>query len=214
MTQFKPQLRKLERHLQWMAIPNIAILIVTLQALGSLLVMSNPAWRYQLALDPQRVMMGEYYRLVTYLALPLSTHPLWMIFVLWFLYFVLNTIENQWGAFKTTLYVLISMLATIAYCLTTGYVVDQVGHFESTLFLAAACLFPNMEILLFFVVPVKLKWLAMVTGGLVLWEFFGSGWHGRGYLLVIYANFLVFFAPALLERLRLAVRRANYRRKL
>src|SRR6478672_8738163 len=97
-------LRGLERRFQWIAIPNIAIIFVTLQALGSLMVMSNPIWLTRLALTPDLVRAGEYWRLVTFLALPLSLSPIWVLFALWFIYFILNMIENEWGAFKTTLY--------------------------------------------------------------------------------------------------------------
>src|SRR5205823_2070717 len=140
-------------------IPGIGILFITLQALGFLLVASDPIWMLRLALDPDAVLRGhEYWRLITFLALPLSMSPLWVIFVLWFLYFIFSSIETEWGSFKTTFYVLVSVVVTIAFSFAFNYPVTQVSHFESTLFLAAASLFPEMEILLFFVVPVKMKW--------------------------------------------------------
>src|SRR4051812_4443701 len=92
-------LRQLERRLQWLAIPNIAVLFVTLQALGFLMVMVDPIWGLRLALIPAAVTQnGEVWRLVTFLALPLSDSPIWVIFTLWFLYFVIGMIEAQWGA--------------------------------------------------------------------------------------------------------------------
>jgi hypothetical protein len=205
-------LRKLERRLQWIAIPNIAILFVTLQALGFLLVLSDPLWVTRLALIPGAVRMGEYWRLVTFLSLPLSTSPLFVIFVLWFLYFILNLIENEWGSFKTTLYTLVSILVTIAYSFAFDYPVFNVQHFQSSLFLAAAALFPEMEVSLFLFFPVKIKWLAWLTGAMVLWEFFQGGWMDRFFLVAIYSNYLIFFGPAVLERVRLRIRRRKFQR--
>jgi hypothetical protein len=101
MAQSPRWLDRLERVLGWLAIPNIAVIFVTLQALGFLMLSSDPIWLTRLALVPEMVSAGEYWRLVTFLALPVSMSLLWVIFSLWFLYFILNMIENEWGAFKT-----------------------------------------------------------------------------------------------------------------
>jgi hypothetical protein len=90
MAQSPRWLDRLERVLGWLAIPNIAVIFVTLQALGFLMLSSDPIWLTRLALVPEMVSAGEYWRLVTFLALPVSMSLLWVIFSLWFLYFILN----------------------------------------------------------------------------------------------------------------------------
>jgi membrane associated rhomboid family serine protease len=205
-------LSKLERRFQWIAIPNIAILFVTLQALGTFMVLSDPVWATRLALIPSAVRAGEFWRLVTFLALPLSLSPIWVLFALWFLYYILNTIENEWGEFKTTLYTLVSILVTIAFSFAFDYPVTSVQHFQSSLFLAAAALFPETEVSLFLIVPVKIKWLAWFTGALVLLEFIRGDWMDRLFLISIYSNFLIFFGPAVLSRLRQHWRRKRFQR--
>src|SRR4051812_30564119 len=204
-------LRNLERYLGWLAIPNLGVLFVTLQALGFLMVMSDPIWTARLALIPEAVTQGhEYWRLITFLALPLSTSPIWVIFTLWFLYFVIGMIESQWGAFKTTLYVLTSVLVTIAFSFATGYPVLDVSKFESSLFLAAAALFPEMTVSLFLAVPVKIKWLAWFTLALLALDFLRAGWMERFFTLAILSNYLVFFGPSLLGSARQWWRRREY----
>lgn len=210
----KNWLAQAERHFSWLAIPNIALIIITLQALGFLFVMMDPIWVSRLALVPELVKQGELWRLVTFLALPLSTSPFWVIFTLLFLYFVLNSIETVWGAFKTTLYVLTSFLITILFSFAFDYPVTQIRDFESTLFLASAALFPEMEIQLYFFIPVKMKWLAWLTLGFTAVTFIQNDWLGRFYLLAIYSNYLIFFGPALLERIRLWVRRRNFKKDM
>src|SRR3990167_3727038 len=79
-------LERCERRLRWIAIPNIASFLVGLQGIGLVLVLADPRWWSQLALVPQLVLEGEVWRLLTFLALPLSSSPLWMLFVLWFLF--------------------------------------------------------------------------------------------------------------------------------
>ena len=186
-------LEKLERWMPWLAIPHIAFFLVGLQVLGWLLVMSDPnAWGV-LVLDPQLVMRGEVWRLGSFLALPLSTSLLWTAFVLYFLYFIVNGIESEWGAFKTTVYVVTSVLLTIVFSFVFQVPITSVQHFESTLFLAAAAIAPDYEILLFFVLPVKLKWLAWLTVAFILWQFFLGSWLTKVYLVALYANYLLFF---------------------
>jgi membrane associated rhomboid family serine protease len=206
-------LRKLERRFQWIAIPNIAVIFVTLQALGTLMVMSNPLWESQLALIPEAVRMGQFWRLITFLALPISVGNLiWVIFALWFLYFVLNMIESEWGAFKTTLYTLVSILVTIAFSFAFDYPVTSIEHFQYSLFFAAAALFPDTEVSLFLIIPVKIKWLAWLTGAFVLFGFVRGDWLDRLFLISIYSNFLIFFGPAVLSRLKQHWRRKRFER--
>ena len=207
-------LRFVQRYLGWIAIPNIAILIVTLQALGFLLVSSDPIWIDRLALDPIRFQAGEYWRAITFLSLPISLSPIWVLFVLWFIYFILNGIESIWGSFKTTFYVLISVLFTVGVSLILGTPVTQVTDFESTLFLAAAALMPDMEVRLFFVLPVKMKWLGWLTLAFLFVRFLGADMNGRIYLLAIYFNYFLFFGPALYERMKYRIRRENFKRRM
>lgn len=207
-------LRQLERRFQWIAIPNIAVLFVTLQALGFLMVMADPAWGLRLALIPGMVQAGEYWRLITFLSLPISMSPIWVIFVLWFIYFILNMIEAEWGAFKTTLYTLVSILVTIAFSFAFDYPVLSVQHFESSLFFAAAALFPETEVSLFMIFPVKIKWLALLTGFFVLLEFIQGNWMDRLFLVSIYSNFLIFFGPAVLGRIKQYLRKRRFQRGL
>jgi membrane associated rhomboid family serine protease len=204
----------LEKALGWIAIPHIAIIFVTLQALGFLLVSQDPIWITRLALVPQAVAAGEYWRLVTFLALPLSLSPIWVIFSLWFLYFILNTIEQEWGAFKTTLYVLTSIVVTIAFSFAFDYPVTNVSKFESTLFLAAAALFPEMQVSLFMIVPVKIKWLAWLAMAMIGLEFVRSDWLDRFFIIAIFSNYLLFFGPAVLARIRQTIRKREFQRKM
>jgi membrane associated rhomboid family serine protease len=206
-------MRFLERKLSWLAIPNLAIILVTLQGLGFVFVMMDPIWVLRLSLDPNLVLAGEYWRLITFLALPLSLSPIFVIFALWFLYFIVDTIENEWGAFKTTFYVLISYLLMIAFSFAFQYPITQISGFQSTLFLASAALFPEMEVQLFLLIPVKMKWLAWLTMALVLFNFFMGSWVDRAYLVSIYSNYLIFFGPALLYRIKQVQRKYQFRSK-
>ncbi len=206
-------LRMLERCLPWLAVPNIANYIVGLQFIGFVLVFSDFSWMGKLALIPELVFQGEIWRLITFLALPVSLSPLWIFFVLWFLYFIVDGIEGAWGAFRTTFYILVSVFLTICFSLIFMVPITYVGDLESTLFLAAAALNPEYEILLFFVLPVKIAWLGWLTAAFILWRFVTGSWLERLYLLAIYSNYLLFFAPYHYWQLKQRYRRWNFRRQ-
>jgi hypothetical protein len=83
-----------------------------------------------------------------------------------------------------------------------------VPQLQSTLFLAAATIAPEYQILLFFILPVKMKWLAWLAVAYIVWSLIVGSWIARLYLLVMYANYLLFFGPYFARRLK-----AFYRRK-
>src|SRR5271154_5723920 len=93
---------RLDRLLPGFGIPNLALYLLGAQAAGFLLILAEPRAMGLLILDPYLVLRGEVWRLVTFLALPLSFSPLWMVFVLYFLYFIINALEEEWGEFRAT----------------------------------------------------------------------------------------------------------------
>jgi membrane associated rhomboid family serine protease len=204
-------LEKLERLVPGLAVPNLALYLVGAQVLGFVLVLFEPkSWEF-LPLVPALVLHGEVWRLVSFLAVPLSMSPIWMVFVLYFLYFIVNGIENEWGSFKTTVYVLVCILLTVAFSFATGWTITTPAHLESTLFFAAATIAPEYQILLFFILPVKLKWVAWISLAYVAWAFAVGGWLERLYLTAIYANYLLFFGPYLAWQVKQWERRRQFK---
>lgn len=207
-------LQEVERHLGWLAVPNIASFLVGLQFIGFVLAYADPSWPWRLALIPELVLQGELWRLVTFLAVPVSRSPFWILFVLWFLYFIVENIEAAWGEFKTTFYILISILLTIGFSLAFMVPIAYVGDLHSTLFLAAAALNPEFQILLFFMIPVKIKWLAWLTGAFILWRFVSGSCVDKLFLLAIYSNYLVFFGPYHYAQIKQIHRRWKFKQQM
>jgi membrane associated rhomboid family serine protease len=204
-------LTALIRRLDWLAIPNLALYFVVVQALGFLFCTAYPQGPGLLALFPGRVLDGELWRLVSFVAMPLSFHPLWVLFALSFLYFVLQALEQEWGEAKTTLYVLISLGITVAFSFLFAYPVTGISDFSTTLFLAAAALFPNYEIRIYFFIPVKMKILGWLALAFLLLRLIQGDWLDRAFLLAIYSNYLLFFGPSWLARVRDWKRRRDFR---
>ena len=218
MLQAPRWLDKAERKFGWLTIPNLGVLIVALQAMGFIILWfkagSDPfaaaSMVQKLVLDPQAVLAGEVWRIFTFLCIPLS-QDLWMIFVLWFLYFVLGSLGHAWGEFKLTLYFLISWLSTVIASLLFSVPVDSFLFIETTFFFALATLVPDYEILIFFVLPVKIKWVALFSATLmILVPLLVGDWEYRLYVLVASLNYLLFFGPGFYQRIRMEMHRRKH----
>lgn len=206
-------LKYLERKMPWLALPRLAVVFITLQALGFILMLNDSAWIGRMALIPELVKAGEFWRLMTFLAVPVSDSPIWFLFSLWFLYYIFDVLESEWGAFKTTFYTFTSILLTIAFSMTFNYPVFQITDFTSTLFLAAAAINPEQEMRLYMILPVKMKWLAYLTLAYLLYRMFQGAWLDRFFLLTIYSNTLIFFGPAILYQVHLWQRRRKWKNR-
>jgi hypothetical protein len=201
---------RLERLMPGLGIPNLALYLCGAQVVGFFLVLANPPALSLLILDPYSVLHGELWRLITFLAIPLTPDWFWFVFAAWFLYFIVNIIEQEWGEFHTTLYVLMAVLLTIAFSFAFNWQIWSIIELQSTLFLAAATIAPEYQILLFFILPVKMKWLAWVSVAFIIWSLIFNSWLGRLYLLVMYANYLLFFGPYFIGRLHAFYRRRKF----
>lgn len=204
-------LNTLSRKMRWLAIPNIAMAFIAFQATGFLLSSARPGIRQQMALVPNLFFEGEVWRILSFLAQPVSLSILGFLFSMLFSYYILNSIENIWGSFKTTFYVLSSILLTVIFSLLFDYPILSVSGFVSTWFLAAATLFPENEIHLYFFFPIKLKYLGWLALAFILWQFLIGSWLDRFYLLTVYANYLLFFGPSLKFQLMQWQRRRRFR---
>jgi hypothetical protein len=204
----------LDRWMPGFGIPNLALYLVGAQACGFLLLLANPQAIFLLGLDPSLVLKGEVWRLVTFLAVPLTSNLLWMAITLNFMYFIINGIEEEWGEFRTTLYVLVAVLFTIAFSFVFQKRIVSTAELGSTLFLAAATIAPESQILLWFVLPVKMKWLAWLSVAYIVFVLIFGTMLSRLYLLTMYANYLLFFGPYFTGRLKAVYRRKKFQQEV
>ncbi len=119
-----------------------------------------------LTLNVALVLRGQIWRLVTWLIVPTSGSMLGILITLYFYYMIGTALENRWGARRFLIYYVIGAVANIigafvAYALTGfGYATNS--YLYLSLFLAFAALYPDMQFMLFFILPVKAKWLAAI----------------------------------------------------
>lgn len=207
-------LAKMEYRYGRRAPKNLILLVVGGQIAAWLAIMLFYGGLYEkLLLDRAGLMHLELWRLVTFVFCPsLTTNPLLFALEVYFLYWVGSSLERAWGAFTFDAYFLIGVAGAWVACLITGW-----GSFSSiyySLFFAFALLFPDAQVLLFFLLPVKVKWLGWVAGAvyvvnlaLLLLAFQFSQALSQ---VVGLAGFLVFFGPDIFRRLKT---RADARRR-
>jgi membrane associated rhomboid family serine protease len=194
-------LARLERRFGKLAIHNLTTFIVGGMAVVYVLSMARPDFRWMLALDMSMVRRGEVWRLVTYLFLPTNSSLMWAVFALYWVWMIGSTLESEWGAFRFNVYYLLGMVGTT---LAAVFAHGAVGNFylNLTMIFAFATLMPDYEILLFFVLPVRMKWLAWLSLAYLAVDFVSSGWSVRAAIIASMLNYLVFFGGFLLGLLR------------
>ena len=166
---------------------------------------------YFLAFDVAAIRMGQLWRLVTFIIYPPSTGIIFVAFALYFYWMVGTSMEKHWGSSKFTLFYLCGMLGTMLAGLITGYATNS--YINLSLFFAFAITFPNFKILLFLILPVKVKWLALVNCFLYLFMLINNNWPGRIALLLSLLNIFIFLRDPIKQILYDAYRRVQWQRK-
>ena len=193
---------RLESRLGRFAIPGLVQLLAGLQLLTLVLIyLSNDEGREAfirfLELDPERFLRGEVWRAFSHIFLLRAFSPLWALIGAMFLMWLGRGLDEAWGAFRVNLYVIGGLIALTAGALLFGYSGGGLWLFQTLLF-AFAVFYPNEEIMLFFVIPIKVKWLAILGAATLAFAVLGSPalfWQA----LFANLNFLVAFGPAFLK---------------
>ena len=162
-----------------------------------------------LAFSRAGIMAGQVWRVISFVFIPINSSPLFIVFALYFYWMIGGALENEWGVARFNLFYLTGIVGTIVAGLITGFATNH--YLNLSLFFAFAILFPNVELRLFFILPVKVKWLAYVNAAYFAWQLIVSTWPMRAALLVSVANIALFFWPDFYNRIKNARRRREWR---
>lgn len=185
-------LYKLERKFGHIYIPNLIKIIMIGQAAIYFLDLLAPVTQLQsrLFLYWPYVMQGQVWRLITFIFVPEAGSPLSLLITVYLYYLIGTTLAREWGDFQFNVYYLIGVLGAIASAAITGY--GTTYYINLSMYFAFAILYPNYELLVFFVLPVKMKYLAWFSGALCLINFIFNS-SVRVSILFSLLNFLLFF---------------------
>ncbi|MCL2724688.1 MAG: rhomboid family intramembrane serine protease [Polyangiaceae bacterium] len=194
-------LARLERtFLGRLAIEHLTWILVVGMGAAFILIYRRPEAAEVLQLDPSLV-TRQPWRLVTYLFLPPSMSMLWVIFALYFFWITGSALEQTWGAFKFNVFYFIGALGTTIAAFLGGH---AVGNFwlNTTVYFAFATLYPDFMISLFFIIPIRIKWLALVSAALIALSAIQGDNATRLAIAVAFANYFLFFGGHLLALAR------------
>ncbi len=195
-------MNKLERRFGGWAIEKLSLYIIIGQVLAWGLFLANENVYSQMVYIPQRVLEGEVWRLFSFILIPPLRHPLLML-IAWYIFYMFgSSLERVWGAFYYNLYILIGAMAVVlSGFLFPGMPIGN-GFLGLSVFLAFAYLFPDFEILLMFILPVKMKWIGLIGAAAVAIQIILGTWPIKVFALASVANFMIFFGRDIFRRTR------------
>ena len=200
-------MNKLGRRLEPFAVPNLTLYLVigqTFAYLATMLGLIDPrVW----VLVPALVLDGEPWRLVTFVFMPPGGHWVFIAFALYFIYFTGNALEDQWGTLRYNLFLLCGYVLTVGGAFLAPEYMARNYFIAGSIFLAFAYLNPDFQIQLFLILPVKVKWLALLTWAYYGYVFFTGTWGVRIGVLAAVGNFFLFFGRQMVNDLRSGQRR-------
>jgi len=206
-------MNKLNRKFSRFGISNLMIYITVTMLLVYVMqtFLKFPIGRY-IALTRDALFQGEVWRLITFVFQPpAAASPVFLILSLYFFYFVGTSLEDAWGTSRFTLYYLFGVAGAIIAALISGRA-DNI-YLNLSLFFAFAHLFPDHRILLFFIIPIKVKYLAYVDWIFFLVGFIFGDMVSRLAIVFSVLNYLLFFGPDIFSKIKDKLRYSKKRRE-
>ncbi|MDR2649412.1 MAG: hypothetical protein LBB94_06810 [Clostridiales bacterium] len=161
--------------------------------------------------DRAAIAQGQIWRLLGFVFLPSGGVLLFVFLAMYFTWLIGSALENEWGSFKFNIFFLTGVIGTMLGGLITNYATNY--YLTLSMFLAFASIFPDFEILLFFVIPIKIKYLALLDALLLIYSLVTESWGGRLSILISILNLLLYFGPQAAQQVRLWYRRSLWKRK-
>jgi hypothetical protein len=206
-------LDKLERKYGKYAINNLMLYVVSLYIIGFILIYLNILSHMDLRLIPAAVYAGQYWRIITFLFIPPTGNIFFFAFVLYFYYIIGNSLEASWGTLKFNLYYIIGVIGTLLAAFLTNMAMDTT-YINLSLFLAFAAIFPEFEVRLMFVLPIKIKYLAWLQWGFFVFLMLTGSNADRVMLIVAVLNYFLFFGNTLVRGQKAYTRKQQYKKKM
>ena len=201
------------------AISNLTLVLIMCYVAGYILTWLAPAVMSYLTLDAYAILHGQVWRLVTWLIAPPSSFGIFTIIMLYFYWSLGTQLERVWGVWRYNVYIFTGILLTIVGSFVTigiyyllfpeidplsaailfrwGAQFFSTYYVNMSIFLAYAFTFPDNQILLMFVIPVKVKWIGIIYGVMLVIDMISSISMGLWFRVAAIGasllNFLIFF---------------------
>ena len=201
-------LDKLERKIGRCAIPNLTVYLLAGYVIGYGIIYLMPNMIGWLTLEPALILRGQVWRIISWVLIPPTTNLISLFFLVLLYYSLGTALERTWGTFRYNVYIFSGILFTvIAVFILYGVFFFMYGaevslssiglvstnYITMSIFLAFAAIYPDMEVMLYFVLPIKMKWMAIVYAAMALYYFITGGIVSRVAIAASLLNFVIFF---------------------
>ena len=213
-------LSKMERKFGSRAVPHLSAVLIGCYVIGYILQFVNSSAAAYMTLEPAYILQGQVWRLVTWLIIPPDSLNIFTIIMLFFYFSVGTSLERAWGDFRYNVYIFGGILITLAAAFICYFIFSAIygtavvfstggmSPFSTyyicmSIFLGFAATFPDAEVLLYFVIPLKVKWLGLLYGAFLIYDAVGyireiaagqaGGWVYVTALVASLLNFVIFF---------------------
>jgi hypothetical protein len=202
-------LDRLERKFRRYAVPNVTMIIIMGQVLSYILSMSKPQLASQMTLLPRLVLDGEVWRLGTFCFVPPASNPFFFFIAMMIFHMMGSALEQTWGTARYNLFLICGYVATVAVAFVYPDLEATNMFIGTSVFLAFAWLYPDYVFHIMFILPVKVRWLAVLTWIGLIYALIVGEMQTRLFVLAGVANFLLFFGEEIILRVRSKGRRVQ-----
>ncbi len=213
-------MNEMERRYGRYAIKNLTVYIIGIYVIGFILALAPDKFNVldYLVLDPYLIMHGQIWRLVSWVFLPTLKLDIWVLITLYLYYFIGTTMERTIGTFRYNVFIFGGIIFTvIAAFLCYGFYaltgasgneliirsmqisVNTTTHYlQMATFLIFALIYPNLELLFMFIIPIKVKYFGIVYSAFIIFNFISTGIIGQNYIVCFLigaqmVNLLIFY---------------------
>lgn len=204
-------LNKMERKFGRYAIHNLTKYMIGCYAIGYILLYAGNLFGFSitgyLTLSPYHILHGQIWRIVSWLLIPPPTSNLVFVLIMLLFYYSLGeTLERTWGAFRYNVYILGGVLFTVIGAFLLYFMMGanpflsmaysmafSTYYINLSIFLAFAANYPDMQVLFMMIIPIKMKWLAVLDIAYLLYDMVKGGWGIRTVILASLLNFIIYF---------------------
>ena len=209
-------INKLERKYHNYAIPELTKIMIITYIIGYIL--NFVGLSGFISFNPYLIMHGQIWRVITWVLMPPSSLDLFTVIMLFFYYSLGTALERTWGDFRYNVYILSGLIFTIigsflVYFVgqatglasfngmvldarTYGYLISasvSTYYINMSIFFAFAASYPDMQIMLYFIIPLKIKWIAYLDAVFIAYRLVVAPWYAKIVILVSLLNFLLFY---------------------
>lgn len=195
-------MNKLERKFGRFAVHNLTVYLVACYGVGYLVMMAMPQLLIYFSLEPGLILQGQIWRLLSWVLIPTGGNFFVVLLMMYMYYLLGRSLEHTWGAFRYNVYIFSGMIFTIIgafvlYFLSGGMIgfgmMFSPYYIYMSVFLACAAIVPDMELYLYFLIPIKMKWLAIFDVVMLAVNAVRGGMAVRIVIITSLLNFVIFF---------------------